>query len=364
MKILTKYLTKEIYGVTSATALILLLIFLSNQVVRFMNAAAYGFLASNAIATIILLQLPILTALILPAALFLGILLAYGRLYADSEMTVLEICGIGPQKLLSITLTYSALVMILVAMLSLWINPKVYSYIDSLLAGVSRSSLEMIKPKHFNEISDGSWVLYVNSVADDRKHFFDVFAAQRMDHGHKKGKSSSLIARQAYHRNDVSNNGDSYIVLVDGHRYFGKPGQRDYEVIKFKEYGIKIREKEKIWQANENSMSTYTLWQKRKEPRAAAELQWRISLPLLALILVLIATPLSKIPPKKGRYFKLAPAILIYILYANFLFLAKAWIKKGTLAPTLGIWWVHGLMFMIAIFLFVKQRGWSKIYKK
>jgi len=81
-----------------------------------------------------------------------------------------------------------------------------------------------------------------------------------------------------------------------------------------------------------------------------AELEWRISLALSVLVLTLLAVPLSKVKPKQGRYAKLAPAVLFYIVYANLLFLARAWIKKGVLAPWLGIWWVHLLILLIAGF--------------
>lgn len=360
MKILTKYLAKEIYSTTTATVLILLLIFMSNQVVRFMKLAAHGSLTSKAVFTIVLLQFPILAAIILPAALFLGILLAYGKLYADSEMIILSGCGLGPQKLLKITLAFSVTIMLTVSVLSLWINPKVYRYFDSLMAGVTTSSLDMIKPKHFNEIAGGSWIFYVDSIAEDRKQFSNIFASQQTDHI----KQSSLVARAAYTKIDPNNGGDTYMVLVDGYRYFGTPGQRDYEIIKFKEYGIKIQEEKKTWKGDESSMATTKLWSSKHQPRAAVELQWRISLPLLTIILALIATPLSKIPPKKGRYFKIAPAIILYIIYANLLLLAKAWIKKGILTPTLGVWWVHGFMLIIAIFLIARQMEWSKSYSR
>lgn len=361
MKIVTRYLAREVYTSMLAAIIVLLFIFLSNQFVRYMHSAASGVLSGKAVKILLLLQLPILSSVLLPASLFLGILLAYGRLYADSEMTIFSACGVNPQYLLVTTLKFSAVVMLLVATLSLWLNPKIYKYSDHLTSGVTSNNLEMIKPNSFNLIANGQWVFYVEKIAADKKHFYDVFAAQQpsaKDDG--AGSSLCVVVAKSAHKKIDPDTGDLYMVLVDGYRYLGTPGEKDYEVIKYNEYGFQLKQAG-AWRGDASSQSTVKLWRERHNVLAAAELQWRISLPLSALILALLATPLSRVKPKRGRYAKLAPAILLYVIYANFLFLAKAWIKRGVLVPTLGMWWVHGLMVLFAIFLIGKQIGWWRI---
>lgn len=350
---------REVYAAMLATMVVLLFIFLSNVLVRFMHSAASGVLSGSAVKLLLLLQIPILSAVLLPASLFLGILFAYGRLYADSEMMIFSVCGIDPKRLLVTTLFFSGVVMILVAVLSLWINPKVYKYSDHITSGATSTSLEMIKPHTFNEVDKGKWIFYVESIASDKKYFYNIFAAEQPDPSNYVNNSSSCVvtAKSAYQKTDP-NTGDLYMVLVDGYRYAGVPGEKDYEVIKYSEYGIQIKPDKVVWHGDESSMPTLKLWNERKNNLAAAELQWRVSFPLSALILTLIGTPLSQVKPKQGRYAKFAPAILLYIIYANFLFLAKAWIRRGVLTPLIGVWWVHGLMLTLAVFLIGKQLGW------
>lgn len=359
MKIVTRYLAHEVYAAMLATIVVLLFIFLSNQLVRFMHSAAIGMLSEQTIKTLLLLQVPILLAILLPAGLFLGILIAYGRLYADSEMIIFAACGINPRHLLTTTINFSAVIMVIVAILSLWINPKIYKYSDYIKSGVTATSFAMVKPNHFNEIEKSGWVFYVESVSEDKTHFYNVFAAKQPEPGETIADSnlSMVTAKSAYQKVDPKTH-DLYLMLIDGYRYIGTPGQKDYEVIKYDEYGLQITHDTKGWQGDASSMPTLKLWQMRQDKLAAAELQWRISLPLSALILTLVGTPLSRIKPKHGRYAKLVPAILLYIIYANFLFLAKAWIRKGVLIPELGMWWVHGLMLMLAIYLLGQQIGW------
>lgn len=365
MKIVTRYLAREVYAAMLATIVVLLFIFLSNQFVRFMHVAAVGGVPGGAVKLLLLLQLPILSAVLLPVSLFLGILLAYGRLYADSEMTVFIACGINPGRLLAITLRFSVAVMLFVAFLSLWFNPKVYKYSDHIVSGGVSSSLELIKPNSFNSISNGRWVFYVEAVSPNKKRFYNIFAAKQPElHNGSFDKSALCVvtAKSAYQKVD-KNTGDLYMILVDGYRYIGTPGQKDYEVIKYNEYGVQIQQDVNVWHKDSSSMSTAKLWSDRQNLLSMAELQWRISLPLSALILTLIGMPLSKIKPRYGRYARLAPAVLLYIIYVNLLFLAKAWIKRGVLSPVLGMWWVHGLMLILAGVLIGHQVGWRHVWE-
>jgi len=364
MKIATRYLAKEIYTAMLATVVVLLVVFLSNLLVRFMHSAAIGELSGNAVRTLLLLQLPILSAVLLPASLFLGILFAYGRLYADSEMVVLSACGFSSARLLRTTINFSVVIMVIVGILAFWVNPKVYKYFDHIHSGATSTGLEMIKTNQFNEIADGKWVFYVDKMSDDKETFYDVFAAEEPN-GQKQTDDSLRIvtAKSAYQKID-SDSDDLYMILVDGYRYIGKPGQRDYEVIKYDEYGIQIQQDAKPWYSDASSASTLELWNNRQDRMAAAELHWRMALPLSVLILVLLAVPLSKVRPKGSRYAKLAPAILLYIIYANFLFLAKAWVRREILTPEIGMWWVHGFMLLLAIILIGQQAGWWRGFGK
>ncbi|EKE00646.1 MAG: hypothetical protein ACD_21C00299G0006 [uncultured bacterium] len=365
MKIITRYLAREVYTAMLVVILVLLAIFLSNQFVRYLHYAAAGNLPGQGIKILLLLQLPILSAVLLPVSLFLAILLAYGRLYADSEMTIFVACGVSPLRLLKITFGFSAIVMVLVAVLSFWVNPKVDSYSDRILAGaVTTTALDMVKPNSFTSVAKDRLIFYVDDVSRDKEKFSRVFVAtQPTANELADNVKLSVVMAKSAHQKENNETGDVYIVLTDGYRYVGTPGKNDYEVIKYDEYSVRMQQDVGAsFRENTSSIPTLKLWHDRRDKRAAAELHWRISLPLSALILTLLGTPLSKIRPRHGRYAKLIPAILLYVAYANFLFLAKAWIKSGVLSPVLGMWWVHGLMLLVAVFLISQQIGWQNMF--
>lgn len=354
--IITRYLAKEVYVTLLATVIVLLFIFLSNQFVHYMQYVAVGNITLHDLSLLLLLHFPLLLAMLLPLSLYLSILVAYGRLYADSEMTVLAACGMRPLALMRATIGFSIVITIIVGLLSLWINPYIYSYTDQIASGSTSSALELLVPNRFNPLGKGKWVFYVNGQSHDKKLLSDVFAAERPD-GFEISAENGLnvvAAKSAYQKLDRKT-GDLYLVLTDGYRYIGTPGKNNYQIIKYDQYGAKVKQNANSWRPDESTTPTIKLWQQRKQLINIGELQWRISMPMSVLILALLGTPLSRVKPRRGRYAQLVPAFLLYIIYTNFLFMTKAWVQKGALVPMIGMWWVHVLMLGLAAVLFWYQ---------
>jgi lipopolysaccharide export system permease protein len=90
-------------------------------------------------------------------------------------------------------------------------------------------------------------------------------------------------------------------------------------------------------------------------PASIAELQWRLSVPLTLLVLALIAVPLSRAPPRTGRYNNLIAGVLIYVIYSNLLGASKVWVEQENIPVWLGLWWVHGVFFLLAVGLLIGQ---------
>lgn len=354
--IIYRYLTKEIYTTLFATTIVLLLVFISQQLVQYLRLAATGEIPPKIVALLLLLKLPVLLTLLLPLSLFLAIILAYGRLYADNEITIMQSAGVGYHDLLRTNIKFSIIITIIVATLSLWIGPTVSNYSDHLLSGSSPSSmLELVLPNRFTPVAKNKWIFYVDATSKDKKNLHNVFAAEQPNAATLNSNTPlGIVTAQGGYSYTDKNTGDSFLVLTNGYRYAGIPGTNNYRIVKYDEYGIRVQQ-ESAWQQDESNTSTLALWQARTQRLAATELQWRIALPLSALILTLLGTPLSRIKPKHGRYAKIAAAALCYIIYANLLFLARAWLKKGFLVPIVGMWWAHGIMLLFAIFLLTRQ---------
>lgn len=109
--ILIRYLIKEVFKSQIAILLILLLIFFSQQFVRVLGAAANGNVPADLVFSLLGLGMPTMAQLMLPLCLFIAILLTFGRLYAESEITVMRACGcgVGQRILVKVALIMSLL---------------------------------------------------------------------------------------------------------------------------------------------------------------------------------------------------------------------------------------------------------------
>lgn len=367
--IISRYLIKEVLSTLLAVTFILLLIFLSNQLVRFLNYAALGKIAANIVVKLMGFEIPYLLALLLPLGLYLGIILAYGRLYADNEMPVLNACGLTGLRLLMMTGQLAVIIMLLVMILMLWVNPLIAAKKGEVIAAglAADNILDTLQPGRFKVSSDGRRVLYVERISRDRQRADNLFLAeaQKKSDVSDNNKWTVISASQGYQIKDSATQ-QHFIVSTEGYRYDGIPGQNDYKITKFKKYAVRLPTAVIAAEREEQeAIPTHQLWRHHTaQPALAAELQWRLAMPISVLILTLLAVPLSRIQPRQSRYAHLLPAMLIYIVYVNLLFVARNWIEQQTVPMMVGMWWVHGLLAALAVLLFWMPQGWLPFLRK
>lgn len=336
-----RYLAKEIFITLVALTAILLLIFMSNQFVRYLNHVANGQMPGMLILKLMMLELPNLLGLLVPLGFYIALLVAYGRLYAESEMTVLQACGYGPHHLLRDSLIMASIVAIPVLIIMLWVSPHIATERAKLLqtSGV-QTLIQTIIPGRFQSISGGKQVFYVESMTRDHKVAQHVFLAQLLP---KEGMMQWDIiwADNAFAETDFQTQED-YVILQQGKKYQGIPGQANYQIAEFKEYRARLPHPRVEVKNDIRVEKTRDLWpMNNPNLRKAAELQWRFSVPLMVLTLTLVAVPLSRVSPRAGKYAKLLPAVVLYIFYANFMFIVRNWVVAGKIPVWLGLWWLH-----------------------
>ncbi len=361
--IIFRYLSRELLTALCAITSIILLLFLSNQFTRYLSQAATGKFAGAILLRLIGIEIPHLLGILLPLGLFLAILFIYGRMYTDNEMTILTVCGISRTKLTLLTLPITLLVFITVSILSLWISPKLLMYRDTLLAQTGTAAqLETTLPGRFQEMNSGQRVFYVESISPDHQRMQNLFMAQLANDSTPNNPNWVIVTAKDGYQVVYPTTGDRFFVITNGRRYQGTPGKNDFSVVQFGKYGIRIESHAADITAQEETMPTSALWHAKKNKNLAlSELQWRLSMPLSVLLLTLLAIPLSRVKPRFGRYGQLLPAILMYILYANLLLVGRNWIEQNIIPAHIGLWWIHGLLLLAIITIWLWQTGWQTI---
>lgn len=346
-----RYLSKEVFVTLVALTAILLLIFMSNQLVIYLNRAASGQIPGMLIMKLMMLELPNLLSLLLPLGFYVALLLAYGRLYAESEMTVLQACGYGPGRLLKHSFMMASFVALFVLIIMLWGSPLISIERATLLRTTGVQTLiQTIVPGRFNAVPHSSQVFYVESMNRDHTVAKHIFLAQNTQ---KKGEEQwdLLWADKAYAQTDPKSNED-YVVLQEGKKYQGIPGHADYQIATFKEYKARLPHPQVSIKKDLRTASTASLWPiNNKDPAKAAELQWRFSIPIMVLVLTLVGVPLSRVNSRTGKFAKILPAIIVFIFYANMMFIARDWVTNGKIPVWLGLWWVHLIVALLGLLL-------------
>jgi len=321
-----------------AVAGIVLVISMGWRFSGYLNEAASGGITKDVLFLIMLYRLPGFLELILPISFFLSIMLTYGRLYVDSEMVVLESTGMSPLKLIGITLTFSSVIMVSTAVISLWLKPAGEAKFEVLFADQRNlTEFDTLAPGRFQSLRSGKRVTYTESL-DDEGYMQAVFIAEQAD-GDDAGELTVINAEKGNTQVDAA--GNRFLVLRDGTRYSGNPGRSDYQVIQYEEYG-QIIEKESANAAprRRSAISTVDLIADQT-PRNLSELQWRVSVVIMVPIIALLAIPLSRVNARQGRFTRLLPGMVLCFLYVVFLSTARSALEAGRIPMVMGLWWIH-----------------------
>jgi lipopolysaccharide export system permease protein len=350
--IVFRYLSREVLVTLSAMSAVLLVIIMSGRFIKYLAQAAQGLLDPGVLFLIMGFRLPGFLQLILPLGLFLGILMAYGRLYLDSEMTVLSATGMSQQRLLVYSLAPALLVALLVAWLSMGLAPQGVAQVAKILNEQDAlTEFDTLVPGRFQAMKDGSRVTYTKELSADRGELAGIFISEKRfsREGDKERGITVLVAESG--RQEIQADGSRYLILQNGYRYDGNPGQADYRAIQYDTYGVLLPKPSVSGEVSEREAVPTRDLIGSDNPRLQSELQWRLSLPLLVFIVTLLAVPLSRVNPRQGRFLKLLPAILLYMTYLALLIAARSALDKGRIPQALGLWWVHGVFLLIGLVL-------------
>ncbi|MCH4564811.1 LPS export ABC transporter permease LptF [Halomonas sp. EGI 63088] len=346
--IIFRYLTREILLTMAAVAGVLLLVIMGSRFIRYFTNAAEGEIPVSILGTLMLFHLPGFLELILPLAFFLGILLAYGQLYLNSEITVLVACGTSPNRLLQVSLVPATLVAVLVGLCSLWLTPAGALH-NAVMLEEQRSQLDFtaLAPGRFQDFGGGR-TAYTEGFDDGQARMENVFISERQRR--RDGTPESTVTRAASGYQTVDpDTGSRFLVLADGERYSVEPGRHQAERLEFDTYAVRLSQADDMRELDVPEYASTAALLADDSLRARAQLQWRLGLPPMVFILTLLAMPLSRVNPRQGRFAKLLPAIFLHVAYLSLLLAALDAIGRGALPAAVGMWPIHGAFLALGL---------------
>ena len=357
------YLNREVLANMFAVTFLVLLIIMSSRFIFILDQAASGDIATDVLFKIIFFRMPNFISLILPLGFFIGVLLAYGRLYVESEMVVLSTSGMSPSRLLFYTAVPAFLLMLFMAFNALYLAPAGEDKVQKILADPkTKESLGVLIPGQFRSFNRNRQTVYVEQLNEDKTRMQTVFLSSvSKDANREKYPRVQLVLSESARIVLDETTGDKYIELYNGYNYDGAAGRNDYRVAQFDTYGVKISDQRSavVRREERDAVPTIKLFG-TDNPAYQATLQWRLSLPMIIPVVTMIALSLSRTTARQGRYVKLFPAIAIYMIYLVCLQFARGGIEQGTLSPLIGVWPVHLGFFLLGLVLYYGNNIWYR----
>ena len=348
--IFRRALQREFGHLAVAVFTTLFAITLTTQLIRLLGQAANGKVLSEAVFALLAFSSLNYMPVLLSLTLFVSVLMAVSRSYRESEMVIWFSSGLSLLDWIRPVLNFGLPIVAVVALFSFYVSPVAVDQIDDYRRQMDRrDDLARVAPGVFREAASADRIFFVEgSIDDESTEVRNVFIVQN-----EGNKLNILVSQRGYR--DTRSNGDRFVVLLNGRRYEGVPGQADYRVMDFDKYWLRVENKETNQQARGvKATSTWDLIQDGSKS-AQAELLWRIGLPLSALLLGLLAVPLAFVNPRASRSFSLVFALLTYMVYSNLVSVAQAWVAQGKVSFAIGWWLIHAVMLLLLAFLFWRR---------
>jgi len=341
--ILDRYVLREVVTAWLAVTGILLVILLANEVVGVLERAAANQYPQSVVLELIGLGALQYLSILLPVGLLLGVVLAFGRLYHDSEMAAALACGAGPRNLYVPVGLLALAVAAALAWLTLILAPQA-------IARALNVRNEALRAGQFAPITAGKFrifaranaVVYAEQVAADGT-MGNVFVERN-----NGPQVEVVLAQRARHA--VTADGLTHILtLYDGERFEGVPGSTEFRIVRFAEHVVPVQVPPISDAVRDvEARSTESLLESHDRVERA-ELHWRVNTPIMCLVLALLAVPLARLKPRQGRYARVWVAVLVFFLYYNLAAAGKTWLARGTLPDAAGLWWTHVVVVLFAL---------------
>jgi lipopolysaccharide export system permease protein len=349
---------REFANTAIAVFVALFAILLTVVLIRLLGQAAGGRLPSDAVLALIgfgaVAQLPIVLSL----TVFIAILLSLSRSYRDSEMVVWFSSGLPLTAWIRPVLRFSLPAVGVIAGATLFLSPWAQQQsAEYKLRLTNRDDAARVAPGVFRESANAQRVFFVEVGADASGRVRNVFVSSPQ--GERQGV---MVAREGYLRTEA--NGDRFVVLENGRRYEGAPGTANYKVMEFKQYAVRLSsEAASELPTQPRSLPTATLLA-APTPQNLGELLSRIGTPLAAMLLSLLAIPLSFVNPRAGRTNNLLLAILTYLIYTNVISVAQAWVARGKVGFEVALWAPHLVMCVVLAALFFRRLSVFRLWRR
>jgi len=361
LSILDRYFLRELAQTVAATVAVLLVIIAGSAFAKVLQQVANGSFPASVMFQVLGLQMLDGLTNLLPLASFVGVLMGLGRMYRESELHVLSSSGMGAAGLLRPVLLLGLVLFTLTSVVSLWLGPWAVRTSDALVAAANRSVVAAgLEAGRFTDLPGKGGVIFVDRISNDGRQLGNTFVVGERS---SKGTPPHLkIITAASGELYQDSGGGRFIAFRHGWQYDVPLGADNWRRMQYAGNDTSLSTVQADGSDNDliHGQDSWTLAHSA-DPAARAEFAWRLSAAPMALVLLLLALPLSRQHPREPRYGRLMLAVTIFYLYFVLLMVCRAQIGKGHWHNQGSMWLLHLLVLALAVWLLRKQYGPRKL---
>ena len=356
MLILHRYLLRESLLASLSSLAVFLGVISALFLAELLGEAAQGELPAASVVLLLVLRMPEAIMMVGPLALLIGLLLALGRMHEQSEMTVVRVAGAGFAQcfapVLALVGAWSALLLVVAS----WLMPYALERSGELMAAAARQAVVAgLQPGQFERFDAGRLTVYVGGFATEEGELTEILVK------HADPERPELITAASGRMWIDPADGSRYLSLIEGHqiRHGPDPTTAPLQELHFARNDIRLPMPERAQGLDPEMTARLPALRQPPSPDHRRELQWRLAPSLAALVLGVLAVPLSYRSPRQGRWGSLVLALGLYLVYSNAIQGGLVMMEQRSAMSGPGLWPIHAALALAAGLLWLRQgRRW------
>ncbi|WP_274584467.1 LPS export ABC transporter permease LptF [Neisseria leonii] len=342
-----RHFIKELTLTAVGIFAVLLAVLVSTQAINLLGRAADGRVAADAVAALIGFWSLGMTPLLLVLTAYISVLAVLTRYWRDSEMAVWLAGGLSLRQWLRPILQFALPFALLIALMQVsvlpWAELRSREFAEILK---QKQELSLVEQGVFRSLGkSGGRVYFVETFDVGSGLMRNLFLRERDE----KGRENVVFAKEGRFS---AGEGKRTLELTQGYRYSGVPGQADYNRVSFEHMSLLVSSSPKLVSPIDHRRTIPTAdLIGSSQPQYRAELMWRLSLPVAALVLVVLALPLSYFNPRTGHTYNILSAIGVFLVYQNGLTVLRNAVEDGKIGFWAGFLPLHTAMLLLALWL-------------
>lgn len=354
-RILSLYIIREITALFLFGIAVFTMVLLLGRLIKLTDLVISRGVPFTDVARMILYLMPSFLIFTIPMAFLLAVLLAFGRLSADNEVTVMKACGISLAQLMPPVLLCGLVATLLTLVTAVVGVPWGNSAFKRLSFAVLKQNVAVtISEKVFWDDIPGI-VLYCDHYDSDHRKLQGII----IHDGRDKQRQMTIFAADGV-IGEGENQRDIRLVLNNGSIH--APGDvSEYRLVSFGRYIMTIGAPGGTGGIglNELDMDIRELSRQSHNPalplktrlKMSAELHSRVALPFASMVFALLAVPLGMQNRRSGKSAGFSVSIGILLMYYILLSLCRTMAERGVLPAALTLWFPNIILLALGCWL-------------